>query len=83
RRLADYGVPEFNPQQWKRPGLHTHAMTSHYKGGARFVSPYFLSILTPRAVVSLKTLDRMEIRPDNQMEGSAAFYRAIQTLAKQ
>ncbi len=82
-RMADYGVPEFNPQQWKRPDVHAQAMRSHFLGGARFISPYFLSILSPRTVVSVKNLDRMEIRPDNQEEGSAAFYRAIQALAQQ
>lgn len=82
RKIQDYGVPEFNPQQWKQPGVHLDAMVSQYKNGARFISPYFISVTSdqdsPRSAVT-----NMEIRPDNPAEGSAQFYRAIRELSAQ
>ncbi len=83
RHLVGYGVPEFNPQQWKRPGVHREAMLSHYRGGARFISPYYLSITSGAELTGRATLNRLEIRPDNPVEGSAAFYQAIGELARQ
>lgn len=48
RKITDYGVPEFNPQQWKLSGTHVAAMQSHYNGGARFISPYYFSVIPDR-----------------------------------
>ena len=83
RSLIDYGVPEFNPQQWKRPGVHAEAIRSHQRGGARFISPYYLSITSKPALTDRGTLNRLEIRPDNAVEGSAAFYQALREAAAQ
>lgn len=83
RSLIGYGVPEFNPQQWKRPGVHADAIRSHRRGGARFVSPYYLSITSKPELTGRETLNRLEIRPDNPVEGSAAFYDAIRDAAAQ
>ena len=80
RKLTDYGVPEFNPLQWKRPGAALQAMKSHYLGGARFISPYYLSTIPDRFVKH--GANAMELRADNTREGSAQFLRAIQDLAK-
>lgn len=82
-KVTDYGVPEFNPQQWKRPGAHLEALTSHYLGGARFVSPYYLSAVPDRFRVGASNgVNAMELRPDNPKEGSDQFYRAIRQFAE-
>lgn len=81
-QIQDYGVPEFNPQQWKDPGIHLAAMRAHYEAGARFISPYYFSLIDQRFRYTVEHgVNRMELRPDNDKEGSAAFYEAIRTLA--
>lgn len=82
RGIRDYGVPEFNPQQWKQPGAHLQAMQAQYRGGARFISPYFLSVTSDRTLRRNAVTD-MEIRPDNPAEGSDLFYQAIRDFARQ
>jgi len=84
RKIADYGAPEFNPQQWKRPGVHLEAMRAHYAAGARFISPYYFSLIPDRFRASgIHGVNRMEIRPDNKLDGSALFYDAIREYAKE
>ena len=81
-QIKDYGVPEFNPQQWKQPGVHRDAMLAQYKGGARFISPYFISVTSDQGTAR-SAVTNMEIRADNQAEGSALFFHAIRELAAQ
>lgn len=84
RKITDYGVPEFNPQQWKLNGTHLAAMQSHYNGGARFISPYYFSVIPDRFKGGAEHgVNRMELRPDNPKDGSDHFYRAIIEFAKQ
>lgn len=84
RKITDYGVPEFNPQQWKLNGTHLAAMQSHYSGGARFISPYYFSVIPDRFKGGAEHgVNRMELRPDNTKDGSDHFYRAIIEFAKQ
>ena len=79
---TDYGVPEFNPQQWKRPDAHTKAILFQYNAGARFISPYFFTVIPPRYLVEGENeVNRMTITPTNTKEGSDQFYRAIVELA--
>lgn len=83
-KITDYGVPEFHPQQWKTPGVHLAALQSHYRGGARFVSPYYFSLIPERfKSTSEHGVNRMELRPDNPKDGSSQLYQAIQTFARQ
>ena len=83
RKISDYGVPEFNPQQWKRDGAHLAAMQSHYDGGARFISPFYFSVIPDKFKHAQdNSIKRMELRPNNPQEGSDKFYRAIIELAK-
>ena len=83
RNVTDYGVPEFNPQQWKRPGAHLQAMRSHYNGGARFISPYYFSTIPDRYKADVKHgVNAMELRADNPKDGSSQFYQAIHEFAK-
>lgn len=82
-KITDYGVPEFNPQQWKRPGAHLEAMMSHYLGGARFISPYYLSTVPAKFRGGANnSVNAMELRADNPKEGSDQFYRAIRQFAE-
>jgi hypothetical protein len=82
-RLADYGVPEFHPQQWKRPEAARNALKLHQQLGARFVSPYYLSVIADRNLKTGATLNRLEIRPNNTLDGSDQLFRAIREMAAQ
>lgn len=81
RKMKGYGVPEFNPQQWKTPGVHTQALRAHYTAGAKFVSPYYLSVVPQRFRAGQHGVNAMEIRPDNPADGSAPFYEALRAFA--
>ena len=82
-RLTDYGVPEFHQQQWKRPDAARKALALHKRLGARFVSPYYLSIIADRNLKTGATLNRLEIRPNNTLDGSDQLFHAIRELAAQ
>jgi len=82
-KITEYGVPEFNPQQWKLQGTHLAAMRSHYDAGAHFISPYYFSIVHDRFKGAAEHgVNRMELRPDNPKDGSDSFYKAIIEYAK-
>ena len=84
KQISDYGVPEFNPQQWKVPGAHLQAMKSQYLAGARFISPYYFTTVPDRYKGKEQHgVNAMELRPDNNREGSNQFYQAIREFAKQ
>lgn len=80
-----YGVPEFNPQQWKGgKAVHLQALQAHLEAGARFVSPYYFSVIPDRFKGSVEHgVNRMELRPDNEADGSDLFYQAIIEFARQ
>lgn len=81
-RIHDYGVPEFNPQQWKRPGVHLEALQTHQRAGARFVSPYYLAVMPKRlSDTSEHGVNAMALGPDNARDGSDQFYEALRTFA--
>lgn len=82
-RIHDYGVPEFNPQQWKRPGAHLDALQTHQRAGARFVSPYYLAVMPKRlSETSEHGVNAMALAPDNPRDGSDQFYEAIRTFSR-
>ena len=82
--ITSYGVPEFNPQQWKREGGHLKALQSHYDGGATFISPYYFSLIPARLSGAAEHgVNRMELSPDNPKDGSDKFYKAIVEFARQ
>ncbi|WP_311222521.1 MULTISPECIES: hypothetical protein [unclassified Acidovorax] len=84
RKITGYGVPEFNPQQWKTKGVHLAALQSHLQGGARFVSPYYFSVIPEKFKGAAQHgVNRMEIGPNNPADGSDAFYQAIIEFARQ
>lgn len=83
RKITDYGVPEFNPQQWKGNGVHLAAMQSHMNAGARFISPYYFHVAPQRFKADAEHgVNRMELSPTNTKDGSDKFYRAIIEFAK-
>ncbi len=84
RGITDYGVPEFNPQQWKRDGVALHALQAHYDAGARFVSPYYFSLVPDRFKTKTVAngLNNMELGPANTRDGSNRLYDAIVEFAK-
>ncbi|QIL83977.1 hypothetical protein G7047_18815 [Diaphorobacter sp. HDW4A] len=84
RKISDYGVPEFNPQQWKLDGVHLAAMKAQKDSGARFISPYYFSVIPQRFKAATEHgVNRMELGPDNPKDGSDKFYRAIIEFARQ
>jgi hypothetical protein len=83
QRLADYGVPEFHPQQWKRPGAAREALEMHRRLGARFVSPFYHSIIADRNQKTGANLNQLEIRPNNPLDGSDQLFHAIKALVAQ
>ncbi len=84
RGYRDYGAPEFHPQQWKREGVALQALEAHRKAGAHFISPYYFSTIPMRfRAPGIHGVNRMEIRPDNALDGSDKFYEAIRTFSKQ
>lgn len=79
-QIKDYGIPEFNPQQWKVPGMHLDAMLAQYKGGAQLIGPYVISVTSDQSTAR-SAVTNMEIQPNNPAEGSAAFFHAIRDIA--
>jgi hypothetical protein len=81
--LRDYGLPEFHPQQWKRPDAAARALALHRRLGARFISPYYLSVVADREAPPTAAVKRLEIRANNPLDGSDQLYRAIREAARQ
>jgi hypothetical protein len=83
QRMVAYGVPEFHPQQWKQPQAAARALALHRRLGARFVSPYYMSIVAERDAPPTSAVKRLEIRANNTLDGSDQLYRAIREAARQ
>lgn len=83
--ITDYGVPEMHTQQTKLADAPLDALRAHYAANARFVSPMYMSLLPERFRAGAQQTDvrRMELRPDNPADGSAALYEAMRTLARE
>ena len=81
-RITDYGVPEFHPQQWKTESVHMTALQAQYDQGARLSSPYDLSRVPQRFKGNGFGINRLELGPNNQQDGSHQFYKALIEFAK-
>lgn len=82
--IRGYGAPEFHPQQWKLPDVALRSLQRHQKAGARFVSPYYFTVVPPRFKGGEEHgVNRMELSPGNTKDGSDQFYRAIVQFARQ
>lgn len=82
-RVRDYGLPEFNPQQWKQPGAALAALAAHRRAGARFISPYYLAVFPPQLREATQHgVNAMALAPDNPRDGSNQFYEALRIFAR-
>ena len=81
-RITDYGVPEFHPQQWKTESVHMTALQAQYDQGARFISPYYFSLVPQRFKGNGFGINRLELGTHNQQDGSHQFYKALIEFAK-
>lgn len=77
-----FGVPEFHPMAWKNPAESIRVIRELWSGGARFVSPYFLSTAPDKFHSNHDAHNKFRVSPSNPEYGSDHFYRAIQSIAK-
>ena len=69
--------------RWGTPRAFDFAVKDHVDGGARFISPFYFSVIPDKFKHAQdNSIKRMELRPNNPQEGSDKFYRAIIELAK-
>lgn len=81
KHIKAYGVPEFNPLQGNDPKAARDAFVRHYQAGAKFVSPFFLSVVPAR----LRAADdkrHFDIAPDNTNDGADVLYDAMQWFVR-
>ncbi|QNP49969.1 beta-galactosidase [Diaphorobacter aerolatus] len=81
RLVRAYGVPEFNPLQGRNPEAARAALVRHYQAGARFVSPFFISVVPAR----LRAADDkrlFDIATDNPVDGNDAFHDTLQWFVR-
>ena len=81
KNIRGYGVPEFNPLQGKTPEVARDAFVQHYQAGAKFVSPFFLSVVPAR----LRAPDdkrHFDIAPDNANDGADKLYDTLQWFVR-
>lgn len=77
-----FGSPEFHTMNWKNPALIDVRLREFKEGGAKFITPYFIS-LAPDKYRSRETANnRFRISPDNRDFGSNLLYDAIRRIAK-
>ena len=77
-----FGVPEFHTQAWKDKTVPGKVLRDLQQGGARFVSPYFLSMAPDKYRDQPNAHDKFRLSPDNKDYGSDHLYRAIADSAK-
>lgn len=83
RETTQYGVPEYHTQQWKNPEVAMEALEAQYRDGAKFISPYYISIIPEYLKpVEEESLQRLRISQDNTIDGSDQLYQAIIEFAK-
>jgi len=80
--ISEYGVPEFHTQQWKSKDSIMAALEAQYRDGARFISPYYVTIVPDKFLRDDSELNIFSIRPDNTQEGSDLLYEAIKEFAQ-
>ncbi|MBF5004028.1 beta-galactosidase [Diaphorobacter caeni] len=81
KHIRAYGVPEFNPLQGANPEAARNAFVQHYQAGAKFVSPFFLSVVPAR----LRAPDdkrHFDIAPDNPNDGADTLHSALEWFVR-
>ncbi len=83
RGWSDYGVSEMHPRFALTQAQFTDMLQAHREHGARFVAPYFMTIV-PLGIRQSQTggLGKMTITPDNHQLGSDTFYAAISDVMR-
>lgn len=75
-----YSVPEMHPLVAMTETDLKAMLEAHRRQGARFVSPYFISLFPWDDAKPRTGLDRLEISPGNPAYGSDAFYTTLAAL---
>ena len=78
-----FGVPEFHTQAWKDPTVPAKVLRDFQQGGARFISPYFLSMVPDKYRDQPNAHDKFRLSPGNIDFGSHHLYRAMVKIAQQ
>ena len=78
-----FGVPEFHSQAWKDNTVPAKVLRDFQQGGARFVSPYFLSMIPDKYRNPPNAHDKFRLSPDNPDYGSQHLYQAMVQSATQ
>ncbi len=81
RHIQAYGVPEFNPLQGRNPKATRGAFVQHYQAGAKFISPFYLSVVPARLRAADDKRD-FDIAPDNPRDGGDATYEAMEWFVR-
>lgn len=79
----EFGIPEFHTQDWKNPEAPLRILRELHVGGAKFISPYFLSLIPDRYRTMENKHNRFRLSPDNFDYGSNHLYRAIIDFANE
>lgn len=83
-----YVIPEWHPQLDRSPMVPLASLYMHYKQGAKFVAPYYLTTHDLWPVVNFDpsanrdSHERMMIAPNNPLMGSRYVYEAIVKFAE-
>jgi len=72
-----YGVPEMNPLLFKNPQEAEHAIQFQYDHDARFISPYYMSLLKKQSNKKGDGHGMFLIEPNNTLKGGNFFFNAI------
>jgi len=78
-----FAVPEFHTQAWKNPQAPAQVLATFRDAGARFMSPYFISLFPATLRHKNNPHDKFRIAPDNPKYGSDQLYRAMAQMARQ
>lgn len=81
RHVRAYGVPEFNPLQGRNPEAVREAFVAHYRAGAKFVSPFFLSTI-PERMRGPNYKRQFEIAADNPVDAGDVLFDALQWFVR-
>lgn len=73
-----YSISEMNPMSDIGVDGYVNMLNRHNKAGAKFVSPYFISVISDSR--PLRGLNMFEMRPGNTSAHSDQFYEAIKRV---
>lgn len=80
--IETYGVPEFHPMTALPPEQVVGLLERHRSQGARFIAPYYVSLL-PQRMLADTPHARFQLQPGRAAYGSGAFLAGLQALMRQ